>query len=116
MTNALDACHDCDEAGVVVLSEYDATQEIVRVRVRDNGSGIESADMEKIFTIFVSQKGGRGTGLGLSVSQKILKEHGGQILVESQVGQGSLFTLELPVVLPSDDSRQGDRQTHASAH
>jgi len=116
VTNAIDACRDCEAAHVTLQSEYNTAQEIVRVRVRDNGSGIEPADMEKIFTIFVSQKGGRGTGLGLSVSRKILEEHGGQILVESKVSQGSLFTLELPVVLPSDDSQADGRATHASAH
>ena len=44
----------------------------------DNGVGIEPEDMARLFTLFVSTKGGRGTGLGLSVSQKICKEHGGQ--------------------------------------
>ncbi len=45
-------------------------------------------------------KKSRGTGLGLPVSQKILNEHGGRILVDSELGQGSRFTLELPAVLP----------------
>ena len=64
--------------------------------------------MEKIFTIFVSQKGNRGTGLGLPVSQKILKEHGGRIRVESQAGVGSRFILELPAVAPdSQRPRRG---------
>ena len=62
----------------------------------DNGSGIEPDDMEHIFTLFVSKKGGRGTGLGLPVSQKILKEHGGRILVDSEVGKGSTFTIIVP--------------------
>jgi signal transduction histidine kinase len=46
----------------------------------------------------VSNKGQRGTGLGLAVSQKILQEHGGQILVHSELNHGSCFTLEWPAV------------------
>jgi signal transduction histidine kinase len=64
--------------------------------VTDNGSGIAPEDLDQIFTLFVSRKGGRGTGLGLPVSSKILQEHGGRIRVESQPGKGSCFTLEFP--------------------
>ena len=73
---------------------------MARVRVTDTGSGIEKEDLERIFSVFVSHKGGRGTGLGLPVSQKILQEHGGRIRVESQPGQGSTFTLEFPATSP----------------
>jgi signal transduction histidine kinase len=48
----------------------------------------------------VSTKGSRGTGLGLAVSRKILREHGGDILVQTQPGQGSTFTLRLPLHSP----------------
>ncbi|OHB76800.1 MAG: histidine kinase [Planctomycetes bacterium RBG_16_64_10] len=100
VTNAIDAC-DANEAGCVQVStQYARAEQFARVIVTDNGSGIPADDLEKIFTIFVSRKGGRGTGLGLPVSQKILKEHGGRILVNSQPGQGSQFTLELPAVPP----------------
>jgi signal transduction histidine kinase len=73
------------------------------VIVEDNGVGVPADELEKIFTIFVSQKGNKGTGLGLPVSQKILKEHGGDIRVESEIDQGSRFTLEFPATL-SDNS------------
>ena len=52
---------------------------------------------QRIFSVFESKKGARGTGLGLPVSQKILREHGGDIRVESTLGVGSRFYLELPV-------------------
>ncbi len=100
VTNAIDACHDCDGGRVEVLTQYSHEERMVRVQVVDNGSGIEKDDMEKIFSVFVSHKGGRGTGLGLPVSQKILQEHGGRIRVESQLGQGSRFTLEFPATTP----------------
>jgi len=105
VTNAIDACIDVDSGLVSVITEYAPEERLSRILIRDNGSGIAPADVEKIFTLFVSQKGGRGTGLGLPVSQKILKEHGGQIRLESKVGKGSLFVLELPAVLPNSESK-----------
>lgn len=102
VTNAIDACDKEEHGQVRVWTEYAADEGLVRVLVEDNGSGIEPEDIEQIFTLFVSRKGGRGTGLGLPVSNKILREHGGQILVDSQPGRGSRFTLEMPAVPPSN--------------
>jgi len=96
MTNAIDACDEVDQGQVTVRAEYSADEKVARLFVEDNGPGIAPDELEVIFNVFVSRKGGRGTGLGLPVSRKILEEHGGQILVESQPGQGSRFTLELP--------------------
>jgi signal transduction histidine kinase len=100
VTNAVDACHERENGRVEMATHYSPDERMARVRVCDNGSGIEKDDLEKIFTVFVSHKGGRGTGLGLPVSQKILQEHGGRIRVESQPGQGSRFTLEFPATMP----------------
>ncbi|HCK42188.1 MAG TPA: histidine kinase [Planctomycetaceae bacterium] len=95
--NAIDACEECEGGKVHVRTEYLADEKIAHFIVEDNGPGIEPDDLEAIFNVFVSRKGGRGTGLGLPASRKTLEEHGGQILVDSQPGQGSRFTLELPV-------------------
>lgn len=100
VTNAIDACHDRTEGRVEVTTQYSQAEKMARVAVVDNGSGIDEEDLEKIFAVFVSRKGGRGTGLGLPVSQKILEEHGGRIRVESKPDQGSRFTLEFPALLP----------------
>jgi signal transduction histidine kinase len=100
LTNAIDACHDQEAGRVEVSTQYSNSERMARVQVVDNGSGIEKEDVEKIFAVFVSRKGGRGTGLGLPVSQKILEEHGGRIRVESKVGEGSRFTLEFPATTP----------------
>jgi signal transduction histidine kinase/pSer/pThr/pTyr-binding forkhead associated (FHA) protein len=100
VTNAIDASHDRDDGRVQVSTQYSFDERMARVQVIDNGSGIEKDDLEKIFAVFVSRKGGRGTGLGLPVSQKILQEHGGRIRVESQIGHGSRFTLEFPATSP----------------
>jgi signal transduction histidine kinase len=100
ITNAIDACHDRTGGRVEISSQYSQAERMARVAVVDNGSGIEKDDVEKIFAVFVSRKGGRGTGLGLPVSQKILEEHGGRIRVESKLGEGSRFTLEFPAIMP----------------
>jgi signal transduction histidine kinase len=101
LANAVDAVCEVEQQGRVdVRTEYAAAERCVRVIVADNGVGIPPEQMETLFSPFVSTKKGRGTGLGLPVSQKIVKEHGGRIVVRSQAGQGSIFTIELPAVLP----------------
>jgi signal transduction histidine kinase len=105
VTNAIDACAENSEHGrppgsVRVTTRYLSEGPVAQVAVADNGAGIAADDLEDIFSLFVSRKGSRGTGLGLPVSQKILKEHGGRIHVASQLGQGSTFTLEFPAVEP----------------
>jgi PAS domain S-box-containing protein len=68
------------------------------IEVRDTGSGIPPAVLPRIFDPFFTTKSeGEGTGLGLSVSLGIVERHGGKILVDSEVGKGTTFTLCLPV-------------------
>jgi signal transduction histidine kinase/pSer/pThr/pTyr-binding forkhead associated (FHA) protein len=100
VTNAIDACEKKEGASVTVAAEYSREERVVRVIVSDTGEGIEPDDVKRIFSVFESKKGSRGTGLGLPVSQKILHEHGGDIRVESAPGAGSKFTLELPAIPP----------------
>lgn len=69
----------------------------IHVQVTDNGKGVPAERLTRIFEPFYTTKApGRGTGLGLSVSHRIVKQHGGHIRVESQVGAGSTFTVILP--------------------
>ncbi|MBI3464459.1 MAG: FHA domain-containing protein [Planctomycetes bacterium] len=100
VTNALDAVAETPEAKVVVRTEHCGTEQKIRVVVEDNGVGIPPEQIGQIFMLFASNKGARGTGLGLPVSQKIVQEHGGTICVDSTPGQGSRFTIELPVAQP----------------
>ena len=74
--------------------------EWARIIVLDNGPGVPPDKLEEIFKPFVSSKGAKGTGLGLPVSRKILREHGGDIVVQSQMGTGSKFILRLPLRSP----------------
>jgi len=97
VTNALDAVEDRSNAMVSIRVACDTEGECVRVTVRDNGEGMTPETIAEIFNLFVSTKGARGTGLGLTVSRKILREHGGDIRVSSQPGEGSTFVLEFPV-------------------
>ena len=97
VSNALDACDDCERRQVDVVTRLANDGKLAVIEVQDSGVGIAPDDLDNIFTVFVSNKGGRGTGLGLPVSQKILQEHGGSIRVESEPGSGSKFLLELPL-------------------
>jgi len=115
VTNAIDACEHASPGRVVVSTLFLPQKGIMQAIVEDNGEGIAPEDIRKVFSMFESGKGSRGTGLGLPVSQKILREHSGDIRIESQVGQGSKFILELPAVRPGmtgqTDTLAGDTQS-----
>lgn len=64
--------------------------------VTDTGKGIEPQIQDRIFEPFFTTKGEKGTGLGLAISHSIIEEHNGEISVDSEVGQGTTFTLQLP--------------------
>ena len=69
----------------------------VVITVIDSGSGIDQEDLAKIFQPFFSAKKGKGIGLGLSISERIIKNHGGTIAVESMPGKGTTFRIHLPL-------------------
>lgn len=96
--NALDATEGDPAGRVSVVTKIDPETNLLSVSVTDNGSGIPEDRLAQIFNIFESTKGARGTGIGLAVSQKIMHEHGGEILVESTPGKGSCFKLVWPAV------------------
>ena len=102
VTNALDAVENRPDASVEIRAEIDQPAGLVRIVVADNGAGMSPETLAEIFDLFVSTKGSRGTGLGLTVSRKILREHGGEIRAESTLGAGSTFTLEFPLRLAAD--------------
>ncbi len=74
------------------------TEAKLQIWIEDTGSGISAENIKKIYDPFFTTKAvGKGTGLGLSVSYGIVQEHGGNIFVESQPGEGTTFRLELPL-------------------
>ncbi len=95
--NALDAVEGRADATVQVGTAAEPSGEFVRINVIDNGVGVPAEKLANIFKPFFSTKGAHGTGLGLAVSRKTLREHGGDILVSSEPDKGSTFTLRLPV-------------------
>jgi two-component system, NtrC family, sensor kinase len=80
-----------------VRSWVDRELGCVFLTIKDNGCGIPEAHLGKIFDPFFSTKENKGTGLGLSVSYGIIQEHGGGIEVQSVVGEGTTFTIKLPL-------------------
>jgi signal transduction histidine kinase len=107
VTNAIDAVEERPEGVVRITATVDGEARLVRITVADNGPGISAETLADIFNLFVSTKGARGTGLGLTVSRKILREHGGDILATSTEGAGSTFALEFPLRLPGDSPATG---------
>ncbi|MBN2341004.1 MAG: hypothetical protein JXX29_06025 [Deltaproteobacteria bacterium] len=75
----------------------------VEVRFADNGPGIEPGVLQNIFIPFFTTKS-KGSGLGLSVCQRLIRDAGGEIEVRSQLGSGSIFTVVLPVAIGERDS------------
>ncbi len=91
LLNAIDAM---PEGGILnVQTKLDEEKAIIRIQ--DNGCGIPANDIPHIFDPFFTKKD-NGTGLGLSITHEIIKNHNGKIFVESAIGQGTSFIIELP--------------------
>jgi signal transduction histidine kinase len=107
VSNALDAVEDRPNPKVAVQAILEPDGNWAKVIVVDNGPGIPDDAAEDIFKPFVSTKGSRGTGLGLPVSRKILREHGGDIVVQSVMEKGSKFSLRIPMKSAFDGESSG---------
>ncbi len=94
LANAIDACGELGKVTVRTRA-LDGAVEIV---VSDDGHGVDASIRDRIFDPFFTTKPpGEGTGLGLSISYGIVREHGGTIEVDSRPGEGSRFTVRLPL-------------------
>jgi two-component system NtrC family sensor kinase len=83
---------------LTITSSLDPKKEQIRVAFKDTGHGIRPEDMPRLFEpFFTTKEVGKGTGLGLAISYSIIQKHKGTIEVSSQVGQGSTFTIILPL-------------------
>jgi two-component system NtrC family sensor kinase len=104
ITNGLDAM---PSGGVASITLGPTGGGGVRIEVADTGTGIEPNLLPHIFEAWVTTKeAGRGTGLGLSITREVVTDHGGTIAVRSEVGVGSVFTVDLPAA-PAGDEASG---------
>ena len=92
--NAREAMGGQDDARLDVSVERSGTDAVVRVT--DNGPGIPADRLDRVFQPFVSTKG-KGMGLGLAICREIVEAHAGRLEVDSTVGQGTTFTIRLPL-------------------
>jgi PAS domain S-box-containing protein len=101
LENAIDACSNInqDKEFTVSVCAKDLGEQL-EICIEDNGSGMDQETREKIFTLFFSSKGKNGTGIGLFISNQTIEQHGGRILVESELGKGTRFTITLPRTAP----------------
>jgi len=94
-------------SGTLVTIDSEETPKEVLVRVADQGMGIPAEELPYIFDMFYRAKGqesSKGHGLGLAGVEAIVKGHGGRVMVASEVGKGSVFTVALPKDQPENDS------------
>lgn len=95
-----------DEVGEIVIRSWSDDKNVF-VSVSDTGCGIPPENCDKIFNAFYTTKEvGKGTGLGLSISSGIIRKHGGEIMLSSEVGVGSTFTIRLPIMTPQQTEKE----------
>ncbi len=99
MNLVLNAAEAMPDGGTLAIStNYGADRHFIKISIRDTGTGIAKDDIERIFDPFFTKKvRGEGTGLGLAVSYGIIQKHRGNITVTSQLGEGSIFEVNLPI-------------------
>lgn len=102
VTNAIDAATESKQGKVRIFVRPNDDEQFVLISVSDNGAGIPPEVMGKLFEAFHSTKDSKGTGLGLAVTKKLVDEHQGKVLIDSEVGKGTTFTLKIPVNKPQD--------------
>jgi signal transduction histidine kinase len=107
--NASEAIHEESSGEVRVRAEADERRFLIVVA--DNGSGMPDDVREKIFQPLFSTKT-KGTGLGLAIVQSTLQRHGASVEVDSKIGSGTTFTIELPRVSSNQRAQIGIPSAH----
>lgn len=110
LDNAVDACA-LDKKNKTPKISFCVGQDkdFIDFEVIDNGIGMDSQTLNKIFTPFFSAKGEKGTGLGLFIAKKIIEQHGGHISVKSTLGKGTRFQITIPKIMPQSVKMKSDR-------
>jgi len=107
LENAVDACiEDKAKSSHTVMFIAKQTKTDIIFEITDNGIGMEKETLENMFSLFFSSKGGKGTGLGLFISNRIVNQHGGSIVVDSEKGKGTRFIVKMPKS-PADKQDNG---------
>jgi PAS domain S-box-containing protein len=120
LLNAKDAMHGTPDAILRISTEVQSNR--ILVRIKDSGSGIEREHLHRIFDPFFTTKvkpqpgQHKGTGLGLAVTYGIMQEHGGKIAVESEVGVGTIFTLDFPAPAANTGNTSVTEQQRNAIH
>jgi PAS domain S-box-containing protein len=98
VSNAIDACKDSEreDGESVITIRLMERDRVIIMEVTDNGCGMDEKTRNKVFSTFFTTKGLAGTGLGLLVLRKLVHAHGGEVAVESTLGEGSTFRITLP--------------------
>jgi two-component system OmpR family sensor kinase len=104
VANLLENARNHTPAGTLISVSLTEHEDEIRIDVRDSGPGIEKVDLDRIFERFYRADSSRsrtrkseGSGLGLSIVKAVMQAHGGDVTVDSKVGEGSTFTLHFPI-------------------
>jgi len=100
LENAVDACEDAGDREFAIDLLARREDDTLLLEIADNGKGMDRETSEKVFTLFFSSKGKKGTGLGLFISNQTIEQHGGSIEVASTPGEGTTFSITLPANQP----------------
>ncbi len=114
LMNAIDALNDLLKVSTdepesspnrtIHISTLQIEDQQVEIRIRDTGAGIDAQTQQRLFDPFFTTKPvGQGTGMGLSICYQIItQQHGGQLICESKIGEGSEFIIQIPIALPPE--------------
>jgi signal transduction histidine kinase len=103
MNILVNAGHAIEERGQITVATHQQG-DFVYIEISDTGKGIAPENLARVFEPFFTTKAvGKGTGLGLSISYGIVRKHGGEIDVRSEVGAGTMFVIKLPIHQPPAD-------------
>jgi signal transduction histidine kinase len=120
MNLILNAIQAMQEGGAIYIltrpnskNEAGEPGQFVQVEIRDTGTGIPEENLDHIFDPFFTSKD-EGSGLGLSISHQIVQEHGGYVTVESKIGTGTSFFINLPIGKPVRQANNGRVHTNGA--
>lgn len=103
----INADHAMDKGGTLTVSAHSSSTDMLRIDVADTGCGMSAKTIEQIFDPFFTTKPvGQGTGLGLSIIYGIIKKHRGYIEVQSELGEGTIFSIYLPALKQEENQNE----------